>query len=588
LGSPEGGLQRGNISMASCHVTSGWQCDPVVALEALASRPLVSVSSPERALGCTAARVHFGTAALPAEVRHPFGSAARRSADAALLERLLGALGSAVFCACFVGNSMGARDSVVELQFREDDASRAALHAFLDAGVWECTMAPGPDGVASLGVSPVAARLPSTVAAVTVYRLPPEFRRRGVVEELLRCAGYASVRVTAEHAGGLRLGSGRLHPTVGRADVVVAYVIPPAGDPCLANLPRAFRDRDQQVDVTVRAYDARTNTSAVQQLRPRAPAAHGAPAGPSPQQGAAGRPAGAALERQQRQEQRQERLEVSQAQRGREQAQQRERVAAPPPPRPPPRAAHSPPSAEDMDVDVPPGLSLPPAPRAPPGIPGAAPRRPAAGALRPGSQRQPPPAPEGMDMDPAAAPRQRQHRRQAPGAGQPPAPPRSAAPRAAHERVAPPAARPAGVEPELELELEGPRTRPDGEEPAGELPDCPLAEASMLWLEDQDEHPATTHQSRRSAVIAVIRSEHHGQVWARHADARAVPRALREPLLAAAAAAAAAVPPPRRSARLADAPGPAQPFWLPPAAAPEGPQPPAVAPRRRRRAQRAR
>ena len=140
LESPEGALQRGSVSMATCHVTSGWQRDPVVALEALASRPLVSVSSPERALGCTAARVHFGTAALPAEVRHPFGSAARRSADAALLERLLGALGSAVFCACFVGNSMGARDSVVELQFREDDASRAALHAFLDAGVWECTI----------------------------------------------------------------------------------------------------------------------------------------------------------------------------------------------------------------------------------------------------------------------------------------------------------------------------------------------------------------------------------------------------------------------------------------------------------------
>jgi hypothetical protein len=211
---------------------------------------------------------HFGS---------PFGSPARKQEDLQLLSHLVHSLQPHVWAAHFQHHSAGGRDSLVELVFRDDSASQAAMYSLVDTGVWDYQLAAGQAG--SLPVTAVSKRLHSTLATVTIYRMPVDFMRQGAVATLLQAAGYTSVSVRAEHMGGLRLGRAGSHPTVGRGDVLVAYVVPPADDPHLSRLPRVFHDRDKQVDISVRAYDPRTNTSGGV-LRVAAPSA--GPPGPRP------------------------------------------------------------------------------------------------------------------------------------------------------------------------------------------------------------------------------------------------------------------------------------------------------------------
>lgn len=233
-----------------------WVMDPVRCLEVLSdSASRAQVSSPCVFLGVAAVQLEFAAS----HFQSPFGSPARKQEDMQLLAHLLQCLQPHVAAAHFAHHSAGSKDSVVELVFREDSASQAAMFSLVDAGVWDYQFPGGACG--SLPLSAISKRLRSNLATVTVYRLPVEFMRQGAVATLLQAAGYTSVSVRAEHMGGLRLGKSGLHPCVGRGDVLVAYVEPPADDPHLSRLPRAFQDRDRQVDISVRCYDPRTNTS---------------------------------------------------------------------------------------------------------------------------------------------------------------------------------------------------------------------------------------------------------------------------------------------------------------------------------------
>lgn len=118
---------------------------------------------------------------------------------------------------------------------------------------------------------------------VLVRGLDPLAHREGVTATLLRCAGYVPsaadvpaadhVRVVSEAAGAPKLG--------GVADIttVVAYVIPPEGDPLLRKLPVSFVDyADNITHVLVHGDRHPSCTAPRREAPPSAPAAPPAPA----------------------------------------------------------------------------------------------------------------------------------------------------------------------------------------------------------------------------------------------------------------------------------------------------------------------
>jgi hypothetical protein len=95
-------------------------------------------------------------------------------------------------------------------------------------------------------------RAPPGSRAIIARRLPPEYRRRGVMQLILREAGYTDVKLLSETGGALKLGDS-VNAHVSRGDVVVAVVMPPPDDPALRHLPSCFGGGDMgpRVDLQV-------------------------------------------------------------------------------------------------------------------------------------------------------------------------------------------------------------------------------------------------------------------------------------------------------------------------------------------------
>jgi hypothetical protein len=130
-----------------------------------------------------------------------------------------------------------------------DAARQAALAAVQDQRL---TVQLG-DTVVALPVRPVAARLPPDHVQVELHHLPGDCARQGVCELVLAAAGYRpsqGVSVQHERRGGVRGPTGLPQP-LGCADLVVAVVSTPPGDPTLCRLPAVICVDGQQVEVRV-------------------------------------------------------------------------------------------------------------------------------------------------------------------------------------------------------------------------------------------------------------------------------------------------------------------------------------------------
>jgi hypothetical protein len=113
----------------------------------------------------------------------------------------------------------------------------------------------GPGGarpaVVRLPVRAVPSERPPGCATVKILGLTPTYAVTGLTEVLLESAGYvvtsnALPRVACEYMAPVKPGS-----KIGRADVVIAYVWCPQGDPGLRMLPRRFSMGSQWAKIDI-------------------------------------------------------------------------------------------------------------------------------------------------------------------------------------------------------------------------------------------------------------------------------------------------------------------------------------------------
>lgn len=140
----------------------------------------------------------------------------------------------------------------LELLFLETLEATAARLAASDAQELSLSLAPSGEAVA-VPVVPAPSRIPAGMARLLVRRLDLLHMRQGAAAAILAAAGYTAscVPVSTEHAGGLPAGLNAHHPGVANGGVMVAFVKPPADDPGLHRLPRAFLDGDRRVTISV-------------------------------------------------------------------------------------------------------------------------------------------------------------------------------------------------------------------------------------------------------------------------------------------------------------------------------------------------
>ena len=232
-----------------------WSKDPVKALEGL-SEEEITAPLPAKApvLGKPTLRAHLGLVPEATIGRH--GSAQRKQAEDDLGRAFLQQQqGHIMACAPVRAGGEGSHSSQMEYLFHSTAAATEARQQLRDSG--------GATLILPTAQQPIfvpcldgPGRLPSTLVRVVVSGLPADFMIPGAIRVLLECAGYVTggaegVIVRAEHGGEHRADISAFAPDVMKLGVLVGIVRPPASDPTLARLPRAFADVGGAVSIRV-------------------------------------------------------------------------------------------------------------------------------------------------------------------------------------------------------------------------------------------------------------------------------------------------------------------------------------------------
>ena len=232
-----------------------WLSNPVLHLERLNGARL---SAKPPAMGTPVLHLNLGK--VPVSVGGAYNSHARKDFEMSLIHGALSQLQPHVYSTGNLTRGRGWESSyqstwVVVLD--ESDEGRATRQQVADMGFM--TVAVSAASV-HLPVSLHPGRIPLSLTRILISDLPVDFYRRGCTSEILECAGYTAdkVAVVAEHGGELPGALAAAHPGVLRAGVVVAYVRAPADDPQLRRLPPYFMDRNHPILITL---DIQNNTS---------------------------------------------------------------------------------------------------------------------------------------------------------------------------------------------------------------------------------------------------------------------------------------------------------------------------------------
>ena len=418
-----------------------WRTDPVKALEGLSETEQTS-QLPSRApvLGKPTLRAHLGL--VPEESIGPYGSPQRRQAEEDLLRAFLQQQqGHVMACAPVTAKGEGTRSFQMEYLFHSTPEATEARQHLRDLGGATLTLPTRPQPVL-VPCLDGPGRLPSSLVRIVVSGLPPDFMIPGGVRVLLESAGYTTggaegVIVRAEHGGEQKADIAAFAPEVMKLGVVVGVVRPPASDPTLSQLPRQFSDVGGTVTIRVTGS------------RPQQPAAASAPqpfvrSNEAPQQQHSAprqallRPLDAVTDLDGRLHGDRRGLGIMQP--------------VMPPPRPPPYPpGFGPGSMAPRGLPMPPfhfwRAPLPPPPRGPP----------PAHAL----------APVEMEIDPLVLPQTAVLATSQLGQQNPPA----------------------QNEPQDAVPMET-------EQPVAALPDVPLVDSAMRWLEDEED-PSRSQEARR-------------------------------------------------------------------------------------------
>lgn len=240
--------------------STGWQRSPVKVLEDLTEASLTTGAHssvlPARApaLGRPTLRAHFGL--IPETVLGLYGTRARKQGELDLLRAFFQQQDGLLMAAAPVKpGSEGTAVSQHEFLFKATSEATAARQQIRDAGGASLQSQP-QDELIFLPCQDGPGRLPSTLVRVIVSGLPADFMLPGVIRTLLECAGYTlggteGVVIRAEHGGEQKAELAAFAPEVMRLGVLVGIVRPPASDPLLSKLPRTFDDVSGTVTIRV-------------------------------------------------------------------------------------------------------------------------------------------------------------------------------------------------------------------------------------------------------------------------------------------------------------------------------------------------
>lgn len=217
-------------SASTMHGAARWQLDPREQLDALADQPDAQWVSTQPPRKDPVVWIELG-AGIPVEAGGRYDSPQRREYEDSVLQALLALPEVLRLTHSVQHRHKGGSRSRIEVCLREDAAARAAAEQMMESGVLQVA------GL-TLPVRYATGRQPSGTVRVMVLGLPGPYARRGLVEALLTCAGYmaGTGMVVAEFLGELCLG-GVPYPSVGRGDMIVAFIKAPSEDQLLRDLP---------------------------------------------------------------------------------------------------------------------------------------------------------------------------------------------------------------------------------------------------------------------------------------------------------------------------------------------------------------